>query len=139
MALLAALARAIVPFLVARMLDPPGSGASPKYTMQLGVSLMLLCEWLNFLFLITAAYAMRNIFHGRWQTTVGLIAAIALWISSAAHSWFVQYPAMIFWIDIDRSLPAQALSLSATRTFAPLFRSAADLLNLSYLSRHQAA
>ena len=109
MALLAALARALVPFALSRMLDPPGSGASPKYTMQLGVFLMLLCEWLTFVFLVAAAYALRDLRHGRWQNTVGLIAAIALWLSSAVHSWFVQYPAMIFWVDIDRSLPARVL------------------------------
>jgi hypothetical protein len=109
MALLAALARVLVPLALSRVLDPPGSGASPKYTMQLGVSLMLLCEWLTFVFLVAVVYALRDIRHGRWHTKVGLIVAIALWLSSAAHSWFIQYPAMIFWIDIDRSLPAQAL------------------------------
>lgn len=106
---LACLARVLLPIIVSHIADPPGSGNPIKYSMQVGISLMLLNEWLNFAFLFALLRrdplaSVRSI-----RTKFAIAVVSAVWFSAAAFSWFVQYPATICSVDIDRALSVQTL------------------------------
>ena len=106
---LACLSRVLLPIIVSHIAEPPGSGNPIKYSMQVGISLMLLNEWLNFAFLF--ALLRRDPLTGvrSVRTKLAIAVVSAVWFSTAAFSWFVQYPATISSVDVDRAWSVQTL------------------------------